>query len=354
MEVIENREELESYFSRHQQAFSVEKPCLMDQFLAGALEVDVDLVRGPDWIVVGGIVEHIEAAGVHSGDSMGVLPPQRLKKETCAKIEALSCSLADRMKFLGHLNLQLAIIKDEIFILEANPRSSRSVPFVSKATGISLVDLAALAMLGITKKEIPLAKLKWSDTPYVSVKGVVFPFKKFPEADSLLGPEMKSTGESMGRAKDYSEALVKAFLSSHVKLPVKGEVFLSLRDKDKSLLLSLAKELNAIGYTLSATKGTAAYLQAQGLNCLALRKVDEGRPHCVDRIRSGAVAFVINTTSGRRSIEASFDIRRGCIDYNIPCITESDAAEAFILALKKAQGTYAEFKVEALSPMIEL
>ncbi|MFZ4403660.1 MAG: carbamoyl-phosphate synthase large subunit, partial [Pseudobdellovibrionaceae bacterium] len=354
MEVIENREELESYFSRHQQAFSVEKPCLMDQFLAGALEVDVDLVRGPDWIVVGGIVEHIEAAGVHSGDSMGVLPPQRLKKETCSKIEALSCSLADRMKILGHLNLQLAIIKDEIFILEANPRSSRSVPFVSKATGISLVDLAALAMLGITKKEIPLAKLKWSDTPYVSVKGVVFPFKKFPEADSLLGPEMKSTGESMGRAKDYSEALVKAFLSSHVKLPVKGEVFLSLRDKDKSLLLSLAQELNSMGYTLSATKGTAAYLQAQGLNCLALRKVDEGRPHCVDRIRSGAVAFVINTTSGRRSIEASFDIRRGCIDYNIPCITESDAAEAFILALKKAQGTYAEFKVEALSPMIEL
>jgi carbamoyl-phosphate synthase large subunit len=169
------------------------------------------------------------------------------------------------------------------------------------------------------------------------VKGVVFPFKKFPEADSILGPEMKSTGESMGRGKDYSEALAKAFLSSNIRLPKTGQVFFSLRDEDKELVLPLARELQRMGYGVSATTGTAHFFNEKGINCLSLKKVDEGRPHCVDKIRSGEVAFVVNTTSGRRAIEASFDIRRACTDYNIPCLTESDAAVAFVLALKNAR-----------------
>ena len=337
MEVIENREELQSYFQRHQEFFSSEKPCLMDQFLQGALEVDVDLVRGSDWTLVGGIIEHIEAAGVHSGDSMGVLPPQRLKDATCEKIEEMSCQLADRLKILGMLNLQLAIKNDEIYMLEANPRSSRSVPFIAKATSIPLIDLGAAAMLGVVAEKLKLKKYNWRKTTDVSVKGVVFPFKKFSEADSILGPEMKSTGESMGRGLDYSEALMKAFISSSIRLPEKGEVFLSLRDKDKSAMATLAKQLCDMGFTLSATSGTARFLESQGLSCLSLKKVHEGRPHCVDRIRSGDVAFVINTTTGRRSIEASFDIRRACTDYSIPCLTESDAAEAFVLALKQVR-----------------
>lgn len=336
MEVVENREELVSYFERHGEFITPERPCLMDQFLAGALEVDVDLVRGPDWVVVGGIVEHIEAAGVHSGDSMGVLPPQRLKQETLDRIEDKSCRLAERMGVIGHLNLQLAIKNDVVYILEANPRSSRSVPFVVKATGIPLIDLGVKAMLGKKKSELSLQNLNWKKTDLVSVKGVVFPFKKFPEADSILGPEMKSTGESMGRGADYSEALMKAILSSNTRLPTSGEIFLSLRDKDKEPLLPLIKDLLTMGYRISGTSGTAQYFKDQGLECLALKKVDEGRPHCVDRIRSGEVAFVINTTTGRRSIEASFDIRRACTDYSIPCMTESDAAEAFVLAVKKA------------------
>ncbi|MGE9744596.1 carbamoyl-phosphate synthase large subunit [Bdellovibrio bacteriovorus] len=351
MEVIENTEELLSYFQRHKDYISPEKPCLMDQFLAGALEVDVDLVRGEDWVVVGGIVEHIEAAGVHSGDSMGVLPPHRLKPETCERIEDLSKQLANRIGVIGHLNLQLAVKNDVVYMLEANPRSSRSVPFVAKATGIPLIDLGVAAMLGKKKKDLKLENLNWRKTESVSVKGVVFPFKKFPESDSILGPEMKSTGESMGRGKSYSEALAKAFLSSNIRLPKIGQVFFSLRDKDKEVMLPLARELQRMGYGVSATTGTANFFNEKGVNCLSLRKVDEGRPHCVDKIRSGDVAFVINTTSGRRAIEASFDIRRACTDYNIPCLTESDAAEAFILALKNERNESSS--VEALGAMEE-
>jgi carbamoyl-phosphate synthase large subunit len=346
MEVIENQVELQSYFERHKEFIGSDRLCLIDQFLEGALEVDVDLVRGPDWSLIGGVIEHIEAAGVHSGDSMGVLPPQRLKDSTCDMIEELSQKLAARINVIGHLNLQLAVLKDQVYILEANPRSSRSVPFIVKAAGIPLIDLGVMAMLGKKRSELKLDKLNWRDIATVSVKGVVFPFKKFPEADSILGPEMKSTGESMGRGRNYSEALMKAFVSSHIRLPDQGEVFFSLRDKDKSEMLSLAKELQTMGYTISATSGTAQYFNENGLKALSLRKVHEGRPHCVDRIRSGEVGFVVNTTHGRTSIEASFDIRRACTDYSIPCLTESDAAEAFVLALKNSRQK--EFDVSAL------
>lgn len=351
MEVIENQDELISYFQRHKDYIASDKPCLMDQFLAGALEVDVDLVRGEDWTVVGGVVEHIEAAGVHSGDSMGVLPPQRLKPETCERIEELSQRLANRIGVIGHLNLQLAVKNDVVYMLEANPRSSRSVPFVAKATGIPLIDLGVAAMTGRKKKDLDIDKLNWRNSEHVSVKGVVFPFKKFSESDSILGPEMKSTGESMGRGKNYSEALSKAFLSSNIRLPKMGQVFFSLRDKDKELMLGMARELQRMGYGVSATTGTANFFNERGVNCLSLRKVDEGRPHCVDKIRSGEVAFVINTTSGRRAIEASFDIRRACTDYNIPCLTESDAAEAFVLALKNQRNESSS--VKALGAMEE-
>ncbi|MDX9731797.1 MAG: carbamoyl phosphate synthase large subunit, partial [Bdellovibrionales bacterium] len=350
MEVVESEDELLSYFERHGDFISPSEPCLMDQFLEGALEVDVDLVRGVDWTVIGGIVEHIEAAGVHSGDSMGVLPPQRLKQATCEMIEEISKRLADKIGTIGHLNLQLAVKNDQVFILEANPRSSRSVPFVSKATLIPMIDLGIQASLGKKASEVQPEKYQWNKTPYVSVKGVVFPFKKFPESDSILGPEMKSTGESMGRGGDYAEALLKASIASHVTIPPAGEVFLSLRDRDKEELLGLAKSLVGMGYRLSATSGTARFLFNEGIDCVPVKKVHEGRPSCVDRIRSGQVALVINTTSGRRAVEASFDIRRSCIDFSIPCITESHAAEALLTALRKQRSR--EFTVLAQEKMI--
>jgi len=350
MEIIEDEKELKSYFSRHSMFISEDSPCLIDQFLERALEVDVDLVRGVDWSVIGGVVEHIEAAGVHSGDSMGVIPPQRLKPEMCDKLQTLSLQLADRLNILGFLNLQLAIKDDEVFMIEANPRSSRSVPFIAKATGIPLVDLGVRAMLGLKKSQVGPEKYIWNNGQKTAVKGVVFPFKKFLESDSILGPEMKSTGESMGRGSDYSEALLKALISSRFELPLKGEVFLSLRDKDKPEMAELARELEKMGYTLSATGGTAKYLQDQGLNCLKTKKVHEGRPNCVDRIRSGDVAIVINTTSGKTSVEASFGIRKSCTEYSIPCLTESDAANAFMLALRKHK--QANFEVYPLEKSI--
>jgi carbamoyl-phosphate synthase large subunit len=342
MEVIETEEDLEIYFEKYGEFISQDTPFLIDEFLERALEVDVDLVRSKNWSVVGGVVEHIEAAGVHSGDSMGVLPPQRLKDETLKKMEEVSLRLADKMNVIGHLNLQLAVKDDEIYVLEANPRSSRSVPFVAKASRVPLVDLAVKAILEKSLTQ----KYDWKSAKEVSVKGVVFPFNKFKNADSILGPEMKSTGESMGRGHDYSEALLKAFITANVKLPKNGEVFLSLRDKDKDLMLPLAKDLLKLGYTISATRGTAHFLGDHDIPCVIVRKVYEGRPNCVDRIRTGKVAFVINTTSGRKAIEDSFSIRRSCIDYAIPCVTESDAAEALLTAIKKART--GEFDVKPL------
>ena len=341
MEVIENIEELKNYFTKYQHEISTSAPCFMDQFLEGGLEVDVDIVRGKDWIICGGIIEHIEAAGVHSGDSMGVIPPQRLRPEICNKIESLCQELAIKLGIIGHLNVQLAIKDDRIYIIEANPRCSRTVPFLAKSANVPLVDLGIKAMMGLPASEVKPEQYDWKKIEKVCVKGVVFPFKKFPEADSALGPEMKSTGESMGRGSEYSEALLKAFISSHHHLPRKGEVFLSLREKDKSALVKVARGLLDLGFTLSATQGTARFLFDQGVDCIPVKKVHEGRPHCVDRIRSGRVSMVVNTTSGRQSLEASFSIRRSCIDFGIPCITEDHAAEVLLLALnKQASGEF--------------
>ncbi|MCB9072966.1 MAG: carbamoyl-phosphate synthase large subunit [Bdellovibrionaceae bacterium] len=346
MEVIETDADLHSYFERHAVVISLESPCFMDQFLEGALELDVDIVRGKDWCAIGGVIEHIEAAGVHSGDSMGVIPPQRIKNDILKQIETLCEKLAHKMEIIGHLNVQVAVKSDEIYVIEANPRCSRTVPFLAKAAKVPIVDLGVLAVIGKTAVETQPEKYSYKQLKEVCVKGVVFPFNKFTEADSILGPEMKSTGESMGRSKDYSEALLKAFISSHHRLAKQGEIFLSLREKDKDALLETIKRLSQLGYSFSATQGTAKFLYDHGIDCIPVKKVHEGRPHCVDRIRSGKVATVINTTSGRQSIDASFSIRRSCIDYRIPCITEDHAAEALLLALTKLHA--GEFDVAPL------
>jgi len=346
MEVVENDEDLHSYFSRHERTYGKTNPCFVDQFLEGALEVDVDLVCFKDQSVVAGIVEHIEVAGVHSGDSMGVLPPQRLKPETRKTIEETCLKLSKVMGVLGLLNVQLAIKNDEVFIIEANPRASRTIPFIAKAKGVSFVDYAVLAMLG---ENCPseLESMDWSKLDTVCVKGVVFPFKKFPDSDSILGPQMKSTGESMGRGEDYPTALLKAFMGADYPMPQSGRVFLSLRDKDKTDLLPSVKILVEMGFDLIATKGTAEFFKDQGLVCESVNKVLEGRPHCVDKIRSGEVAMVVNTTSGKDSIKASYSIRRSCLDFSMPCLTESEAAKAYVLALRQKKA--GQLRVEPLS-----
>ncbi len=346
MEVIETKWDLEKYFKTHLKIFGKRNLCFVDQFLEGALEADVDLICFKDFIFVGGIVEHIEVAGVHSGDSMGVFPPQRLRVTTKKKIEEICIKLAEKMGILGFLNIQIAIKDDQVYIIEANPRASRTIPFIAKALGVPLVDYGVLGMLA---KPCPkeLKAFNWFKAEGVFVKGVVFPFNKFPESDSLLGPEMKSTGESMGRGKTYSSALLKAFQGTNIKIPISGEIFLSLKDKDKVKLLPFIKEFKEIGFKISATGGTARFLTQQGVDCILVNKVLEGRPHCVDRIRSGQVDLVVNTVSGKQAIEASYSIRRSCLDFFIPCITESEAAKAYILALK--QNITGNVDVEALT-----
>ena len=339
MEVVETEGELKAYFAKYGSFFSKSRPCLMDQYLDSFLEVDVDMVRGRDWSLIGGILEHIEAAGIHSGDSMAVFPPQRLKPEICSRIEALSQALAEKLNIQGFLNLQLAIKEDQIYMLEANPRSSRSVPFISKARGLPLVDLGIQAMMGKSKADLGLVKSWREERQVLSVKGVVFPFKKIKKTDSILGPEMKSIGEVMGRGEDYPSALTKALIAGGFHFPEKGEVFLSLRDKDKPVLLPQIQALDRAGYSLSATGGTADFIQQKGMTCHRVKKVLQGRPHCVDRIASGQVALVFNTASKSSSIQSSFSIRRTCIDYNIPCLTESHAIQAFVTALMEKKKT---------------
>ena len=343
MEIIENPEELKDYFHRHSLSLK-DKPCLMEELLEDFVEVDVDLVRGSDWAVIGGAMEHIESTGIHSGDSMAALPAQTLDSETIKKMEGLSLLLAEELKIMGFLNLQLAVKNKQIYMIEANPRSSRTVPFISKAGGVALSDLGVSAIMGLKAKALKGLLKKPDFKKQIFVKGVVFPFKKFKKADSLLGPEMRSIGEVMGRGETYPEALTKALISSHFRLPEEGEVFLSLRDKDKSQVFEEIQKLKRLGCSFSATKGTARQLKAWDVPCTEVKKVHEGRPHCVDRITSGAVAMVFNTAAGRRSIDASFSIRRSCIDHGIPCLTHTNSIKAFVLALSAQK----KFSVNAL------
>ena len=347
MEIIESSAGLKAYFMKYGPLFSKSRPCLLDQYLESFLEVDVDMVRGKDWSLIGGILEHIEAAGTHSGDSMGVLPPQRLRPEIVRRIEKLSLDLAEELNILGFLNLQLAVQNDKIYMLEANPRSSRSVPFISKAVGIPLVDLGVQAMMGKTKAELKGRLNPWKKGRCITVKGVVFPFKKIRKTDTLLGPEMKSIGEVMGRGGDYPTALKKALISAGFPFPEKGEIFLSLRDKDKSLLLPDIQALIRAGYSLSATEGTARFIRKHSLKCETVKKVLQGRPHCVDRIVSKKPVLVFNTSSSKNSsVQSSFSIRRSCIDNDIPCLTEAHAIQAFVTALIK--GGKSSFDVSPL------
>lgn len=351
MEILDSQSELIDYLRRNPEVVGAQTPLFIDHFLDNALEVDVDLVSDGENVLIGGIVEHIEGAGVHSGDSMGVLPPQRISSGMLDEIEKLSRELCIAMKVVGHLNLQIAVKNGDIYVLEANPRSSRSVPFVAKATGIPLVKYALQCMLG---QRLHVTQF-WRQTKTVSVKGVVFPFKKFREADILLGPEMRSTGESMGRSQqdgqtpsDYVEALEKAFISAGFKIPNSGKVFFSIKDKDKQACTELARDLESEGFEIVATKGTADFFASKGIKAQAVSKVQDGSPHCVDMILQGKIKAIINTTSGAKSVSDSFTIRRGSLERNIPCLTELSAAQAFVKVLLKNQRTNKNIRVSAL------
>jgi len=310
------------------------RPVLIDQFLEEATEVDVDALADGQDVVIGGIMQHIEEAGVHSGDSSCVLPPVSLTPSALARIRDYTNRLARSLGVIGLMNVQYAIQRDTVFVLEVNPRASRTVPYVSKATGVPLAKVAARLMTGrkLSSMNLPLIE---SDgvkelcvRDYYAVKSPVFPFNKFRGVDTILGPEMRSTGEVMGVAPSFGEAFAKAQLAAGQKLPRKGTIFVSVNDHDKRYVLPLARDLSELGFTLLATRGTAAALSAAGITAEAVYKANEGRPNIIDLIKTGRVDLIINTPLGRESFYDEKSIRRAAVRYRVPCITTLAAAQA--------------------------
>jgi carbamoyl-phosphate synthase large subunit len=313
---------------------SAERPILVDQFLEEATEVDVDALADGTDVVIAGIMEHIEEAGIHSGDSSCVLPSVSLKPDMLARIREYTAKLAKALRVVGLMNVQYAIQRDTVYVLEVNPRASRTVPYVSKATGVPLAKVAARLMTGKKLREMNLAVAEFNGVSelrskeYYCVKSPVFPFSKFRGVDTILGPEMRSTGEVMGISPNFGLAFAKAQLAAGQRLPRKGTVFISVNDHDKRFLISLAKDLAVAGLTLIATRGTAATLRAAGIEAESVYKVNEGRPNIVDLIKTGKVDLIINTPLGRESFYDEKSIRRASVRYMMPCITTISAAIA--------------------------
>ena len=331
MEIVTNTADLEKYMKEAVDV-SDDSPILLDKFLNDAIEVDIDLICDGEEVYIAGIMEHIEEAGIHSGDSGCSLPPYTLKQSTVDQLREEASRLALALNVIGLMNAQFAIKDDEIFLLEANPRASRTAPFVSKAIGLQLAKLGALVMSGIKIKDLNLPNL--TNETYFSVKEAVFPFSKFPEVDVLLGPEMKSTGEVMGFGKTFGEAYFKAQRAAGVILPKTGNVFISVRDHDKKPICDVASELISMGFKIFATSGTFNHLVESGVDCTRINKVKDGHPHIVDMIKNNEVHLIINTTEGARSIKDSFSIRKEAQNHKISLTTTVSGAKAFCKAIK--------------------
>ncbi len=327
MEIVYHEEDLEVYVKDAVQA-SPEHPILIDKFLEEAIEVDVDAIADGETVVIGGIMEHIEEAGVHSGDSACVLPPYTLSDELIKVIKENTYALARELRVKGLMNVQYAVRDDVVYVLEVNPRASRTIPFVSKATGVPLAKLAAKIMVGRTLKE--LGFVKEVEVNHVAVKEAVFPFNRFPGVDTILGPEMKSTGEVMGIDHSFGIAFAKAEIGAGQILPTKGKVFISVKNRDKRSIIFIAKKLSDLGFAIVATRGTAKALAQNGIPVQIVNKVHEGRPHIVDLIKNREIALIINTPSGRRPKRDHVSIRAVAVAHNIPLITTISGAAASV------------------------
>src|SRR3954468_11095965 len=331
MEVVYDDPGLEHY-SREAVQASEERPILIDRFLKDATEVDVDCVGDGKDYVVAGVMEHIEEAGIHSGDSACALPPFSLPPATVQEISRQAVALARHLKVVGCMNVQFAVKGNDIYVLEANPRASRTVPFVGKATGIPWARIAALCAVG---KGLGEQGIRRTFVPrHLSVKEAVFPFHRFSKADTILGPEMRSTGEVMGLDDSFPRAFAKAQIGAGNALPLSGRVFISVRDDDKPGAAELAARLVKAGFEIVATRGTSEFFQARGVPCTLVYKVDEGRPHVVDKLIDGEIDLVFNTTSGRKAIEDSYSIRRQTLMHGIPYFTALTSCRAAVAAIE--------------------
>lgn len=340
MEIVHDMEGLKRYIATAVKV-SGDTPVLLDRYLKEAIEIDVDAISDGKDVYVAGIMEHIEEAGIHSGDSACVLPPHSLPYRTVRELEKQTITLAKALKVKGLMNVQFALKRNRdtgeynIFILEVNPRASRTVPFVAKATGTPVAKIAARIMAGESLKTIRAeGLLKGMSPDHTAVKAPVLPFTRFPGVDPILGPEMKSTGEVMGIDFEVAHAFAKSQLGAGTALPKKGTVFLSVKDADKETLVPLAKELSDMGFRLIATGGTCAYLREQGLNVTRINKVMEGQPHILDAIINGEIDFMINTTKGPQAVADSRSIRRSALMHKIPYYTLITAARAGVQAMR--------------------
>jgi carbamoyl-phosphate synthase large subunit len=306
-------------------------PVLIDRYLQDAIEVDADAVADGESVYVAGIMEHIEEAGIHSGDSACSLPPYSLDATTVAEIERQTVALARALHVIGLMNVQFAVKDGDVYVLEVNPRASRTVPFVAKATGVPIAKIAARVMTGERLKDFVTGARP--GTAHVAVKEAVFPFARFPGVDLILGPEMKSTGEVMGLDADFGRAFAKAQLGAGTDLPLSGKVFVSVRDGDKAALVAPCRQLAEWGFELIATRGTAGTLGESGLVVTVVNKVQDGRPDIVDEMRSGRIQLVFNTTEGAQAIADSFSLRRTALTHNIPYYTTVAGARAAVQAI---------------------
>jgi carbamoyl-phosphate synthase large subunit len=330
MEIVYNEADLRRYM-RDAVQVSNDSPVLLDRFLNNAVEVDMDVICDGTDVLIGGIMEHIEEAGVHSGDSACSLPPYSLSQEVQDEMREQAIQMAKKLKVIGLMNTQFAIQGDQIFVLEVNPRASRTVPFVSKATGVALAKVAARCMAGISLAEQGMTKE--AKPAFFNVKESVFPFVKFPGVDPLLGPEMKSTGEVMGVGRTFGEAFSKGLLASGTQLPKAGVAFISVREQDRQCAVSVGRKLLAAGFTIVATRGTHAALQAEGVACDVVNKMQEGRPHVVDMLKNDEISLIVNTTEGKKAIVDSYYIRREALNQKIAYSTTIAGAEAICAAL---------------------
>jgi carbamoyl-phosphate synthase large subunit len=331
MEIVYDEQRL-NYYMKHAVQASPEHPVLIDDFLENATEVDVDAISDGQLVVIGGLMEHIEEAGIHSGDSACSLPAHSLPEHILAEIKRQTVELAKELNVIGLLNIQFAVKGDDIYLLEVNPRASRSVPFVSKAIGVPLAKKAASVMSGQTLQQ--LGFVEEVQLEYISVKESVFPFNKFNEVDILLGPEMKSTGEVMGIDDTFGKAFAKAQLATGILLPMQGTAFISVKDSDKPATIPVAKAFHEMGYKLLATNGTCAFLQKHGLEVTAINKVTEGSPHVVESIEQNRVQFIVNTVIGEQATKDSFSLRRASLNNNHPYCTTITGAMALVEAIK--------------------
>ncbi len=335
MEIVYDQKALHRYM-REAVKVSGDNPVLIDSYLQDAIEVDVDCIADGESVYVAGVMEHIEEAGIHSGDSACALPPYTLSPAMVSELKAETEAMAKAIGVVGLMNVQYAIQGSDVYVLEVNPRASRTVPFVAKATGVPVAKIGARVMAGARLSEFRLDGQ--AVAPHVAVKEAVFPFNRFPNVDTILGPEMKSTGEVMGLDASFERAFAKSQLAAGVQLPASGTVFLSVRESDKSAIVAVARRLLEAGFSLAATRGTAARLREAGLAVRTLNKVLEGRPHCVDAIRSGEVQMVINTAAGPQSVADSFDIRRNALTHGVPHYTTVAGARAAAHAIMALKG----------------